>query len=261
MKHILFLCVTLAASKCPDDLHAVYADMHDGDKKEVTILGSSMTVKPSGNNQTWEIKADVNALTCAALVNFNVPGKPGPPPVPLLLTLWWSVSSTGKKTEFEFTDPSGTVVKDKTAPLNRWVEIKEQSASPVDWCPTKLKGVYADMHDGDQKEIDIDGDDLTIHPPASSTEKWNVKAKIESATCGSTVDFNVAGKPNPPPVNLKATLMYSVSMAKKKTIVEFTDPSGKLAKSDFPLNTWVLVEDAAGSPLSLSQQGVSLIQV
>merc|ERR1711971_205745 len=45
-------------------LKAIYADMHDGDKKEITISGASMTIKPSGNNQTWMVKAALDTKSC-----------------------------------------------------------------------------------------------------------------------------------------------------------------------------------------------------
>mmetsp|Transcript_5801 Transcript_5801/g.6304 ORF Transcript_5801/g.6304 Transcript_5801/m.6304 type:complete len:253 (-) Transcript_5801:31-789(-) len=237
LKALALVTVAAAKSICPDTLHAVYADMHDGDQKEVTISGASMVIKPSGNNQTWVVNAEIDAESCSAMVDFNVPGKPGPPPVPLKSTLWYSAFSSGKKTEFEFTDPSGTLA-DKTAPLNRWVELQGPTKAQKAWCPQDLKHIYADMHDGDKKEITIDGTSLVIRP-SGNKETWTVKTLIDRVTCTASVDFNVPGKPGPPPVSLQASLAYSFSATRKKTIVEFTDPSGTLAKASFPLNEWV----------------------
>jgi len=45
---------------CPENLQATYADMHDGDKKEITISGTSLLIRPSGNNQTWEVKSELD---------------------------------------------------------------------------------------------------------------------------------------------------------------------------------------------------------
>merc|ERR1719174_1131173 len=109
-------------SFCPTKLDAVYDDMHDGDKKEITITGTSLTIKPSGNNQTWVVKSKVDQKSCTASINFNVPGKPGPPPVNLQATLMSISSAKDTKTEFEFTDPSGTLAP-PSVPLNQWVEI------------------------------------------------------------------------------------------------------------------------------------------
>merc|ERR1712194_1004473 len=106
----------------PTHWKAIYDDMHDGDKKEISISGSSLTIKPSGNNQTWVVNSVVDAKSCSASIDFNVPGKPGPPPVNLQATLAYIWSPETKKTQFEFTDPSGTLAA-SAEPLNQWVEI------------------------------------------------------------------------------------------------------------------------------------------
>jgi len=112
-------------------LQVVYADMHDGDKKEVTISGVSVTVKPSGNNQTWVVKSELDATSCSASIDFKVPGKPSPPPVTLTATFWNTMSASTlapeEKTEFEFTDPSGTLAP-AGYPLNHWVEISRPAS-------------------------------------------------------------------------------------------------------------------------------------
>merc|ERR1712039_980659 len=102
-------------------LQAVYADMHDGDRKEVTISGTSITVRPSGNNQSWVVKSELDSTSCSASIDFNVPGKPSPPPVSLTATLWYTslAATLAGKTEFEFTDPSGTLAP-ASSPLNHW---------------------------------------------------------------------------------------------------------------------------------------------
>merc|ERR1712151_223200 len=88
-----------------------YADMHDEDKKEVTIEGTAMKIRPSGNEESWEVEAEIDVASCSALIDFNVPGKPSPPPVKLSASLWvgQSASAHEMNTEFEFTDPSGTL--------------------------------------------------------------------------------------------------------------------------------------------------------
>jgi len=223
---------------CPDKLQAVYADMHDGDKKEVTISGDSLTIKPSGNDEQWVVNAKLDLESCSANVDFNVPGKPNPPPVPLTATLWYSFSEAVKKTEFEFTDPSGKIAA-KGFPVNNWVELKNDfdKKLPVP-CPTSLKAVYADIHDGDRKELTISGTALTIKP-SGNKQSWEVKAQVDSKSCSATIDFHVPGKPNPPPVSLRLAFFYTVSAETKKTEFEFTDPSGKLAAAGFPLNHWL----------------------
>ena len=100
--------------------------MHKGDQKLVNISGSSLTILPHGNNETWRVDATLDPEHCNASIDFNVPGKPGPPPVNLTATLWWSgaigSAAPGETTEWEFTDPSGTLAA-ATYPLNHWVSI------------------------------------------------------------------------------------------------------------------------------------------
>jgi len=229
---------------CPTKLDAVYDDMHDGDKKHITISGTSLTMKPSGNNQTWLVKSEVNPMSCSALIDFNVPGKPGPPPVKLQLALWRASSSKGRKTVVEFTDPSG-VLAAKDFPLNHWVEEAKEDAAFFR-CTHSLKAIYADMHDGDKKEITITGTSLTIKP-SGNNQTWEVKSEFDQKSCTASINFNVPGKPGPPPVNLQATLMSIWSATGTKTQFEFTDPSGTLAAPSVPLNEWVEISKAMPS--------------
>lgn len=110
--------------KCPEKFEAVFADMHDGDMKSISIKGEKMVIKPSGNDQEWIVNAKFDPESCSASVDFNVPGKPDFPPVPLLATFWMEYSVRMlAQSAFEFTDPSGTIAT-PAMPLNRWIEIK-----------------------------------------------------------------------------------------------------------------------------------------
>jgi len=96
--------------------------MHDGDKKRVIIDGTSLTIKPSGNDQVWEVNTKLNS-NCQAVVDFKDSGKPDYPPVDLLATFWQATTKQQEaKAIFEFTDPSGTL-DTPDAPLNHWVEL------------------------------------------------------------------------------------------------------------------------------------------
>lgn len=119
----------------------VFADIHDGDQKQISLSrdyanGNSskyykMTIKPYGNNQTWVLDVEelIDEHICSVMVDFNVPGKPNPPPVPLRLTLQSVQSAAGRRTAAArtaacvFTDPSRTLKDDPTYPLNYWIEI------------------------------------------------------------------------------------------------------------------------------------------
>lgn len=123
-----------------EDQDFVVADMHDGDQKRITfgkftyLEGLSdgfvpMTIRPHGNDQTWEVHADMhfNQEYATAIVDFNVDGKPSPPPCNLTVSLWREVAgfsmNGARKRTLEFTDPTGTITKDPQFPLNTWVEL------------------------------------------------------------------------------------------------------------------------------------------
>ena len=106
----------------------VVNDLHDGDAKllRVTNPGDALTIVPHGNAQHWKVgpvKFDNNE-DCVASINFNVPGKPSPPPVPLAAKVWGMTSIAGApalpdKSVLVWSDPSGTVAP-RTTPLNVW---------------------------------------------------------------------------------------------------------------------------------------------
>merc|ERR1712232_1344882 len=99
-----------SSSSCPHDLAVVVADIHDGDQKLVIIHSGTMTVSPHANNETWKVTGTINPTSCSASVDFNVPGKPNPPPVKLTATLSWSVLAADPraipKALFTYTDPT-----------------------------------------------------------------------------------------------------------------------------------------------------------
>lgn len=231
---------------CPQSLKSVYADMHDGDEKLVTISDESVTIEPSSDSQKWTVSATLDRNHCDASVNFKVPGKPNPPPVNLLATFWTSVAVGAKKSTWEFTDPSGTLANE-SYPLNTWVELhpesQDEQSHPEAVCPTSFESVFADMHDGDKKFVTISGTKMTIEP-RDNNQTWVVNAVIDPKACKASINFNVPGKPSPPPVALVSTLWtsFSVDLSGKlvsKATFEFTDPSGTLAAPDYPLNLWV----------------------
>merc|ERR1712146_541821 len=98
-----------------DDVDAVFADMHDGDRKRVRATGGKLTIEPHGNNQTWTVNAKLDD-DCVASIDFNVPGKPSPPPVKLAGQFWAmnTDKQSQRKLAVEFTDPSGTIASAHT---------------------------------------------------------------------------------------------------------------------------------------------------
>ena len=105
-------------------------------------------------------------------------------------------------------------------------------------------GIFSDMHDGDHKRVTL-ADGWLVIQSYNSKEEWTVKAKFDTEHCNATVDFNVPGKPNPPPVALTMTgwVMATGLPSRHKAAFEFTDPTGTIAEPGVPLNVWVLVKN------------------
>jgi len=238
------MAVLCSACECPNKINAVFADMHDGDQKEVTIDGSVVEIKPHGNDQQLQVTGALNEDTCSADIDFNVPGKPNPPPVKLRMTLWCASENFKEgaieKATFEFTDPSGKLAP-PTSVLNAWVELGGSKKQEAPLCPEFGKSIFADMHDGDKKFLTVKDSKLTISS-TNSSQTWVVKADLDEY-CSAMVNFNVPGKPSPPPVPLAAHFWrLSGSNQGTKTSLEFTDPSGTLAVPGFPLNSWIQMD-------------------
>lgn len=103
----------------------VFADQHDGDQKSVSRRGDEITIRPHANNETWVVSTLLNASSCAAVINFNVQGKPSPPPVNLTATFWAAVRvrELAAKIAIEFTDPTSTISASSDYPLNYWIQL------------------------------------------------------------------------------------------------------------------------------------------
>ena len=65
--------------------------------------------------------------------------------------------------------------------------------------------------------------------------------------CNASVDFDVPGRRNPPPIKFTATVWkqsyYLSTGTIEKYAIEWTDPSGTLASASTPLNAWVQMEN------------------
>lgn len=127
-----------------------FFDMHDGDVKLVSLhedgkieIRSSSSSSDDDDNisqeqEPWIIHTHLDHETCTALVDFNVPHKPDPPPVPLSMTMWKMQTVVGSKDDdgvddtkwtLEFTDPSGDLAPPHQ-PLNHWVQSVVMSPLP-----------------------------------------------------------------------------------------------------------------------------------
>ena len=233
----------------------VLYDMHDGDMKQIEADGFVFRILPYNNSQTWAVYGNFD-VNCVARVNFSVPGKPNPPPINLTMTMWLMESTDIRlnKMGFEFTDPTGTLgPADK--PLNFWVMNKwpkpvkgmgpsrfsskgKEGATGLSSQCLESETIVNDMHDGDEKDLATDRSGKLRITPYHNDQKWSVDATFNQQ-CVATVDFQVPGKPNPPPNPLAARVWGMESIAgASKNVLEFTDPTGTLAPSDQPLNIW-----------------------
>jgi hypothetical protein len=252
-----------ANTYCPQQMKAIFADIHDGDQKEVSIKGLKLTVRPAGgSNLTWIVDADLDREDCSAMVDFNVPGKEEHPPIPLKAKFYFAGSHDGKRRlEMEFTDPTGTIATKKSLPLNRWVSLSHDIPVPDDlrsrinkkldifnlipcvdclsWTHAK-RSIFLDLQHGDKKEVVVNCTSITIKP-LDKKQSWETQSPIDEKTCSSVINFKVPGNHDAPPVKLLATLLHTGSLHKSdhRFEYEFTDPSGTMAPADFPLNHWV----------------------
>merc|ERR1719171_1460283 len=67
-------------------------------------------------------------------------------------------------------------------------------------CFGLVENVFHDMHDGDMKQVAANLDNTFQINPYNNTQTWTVRGKFDE-NCVGVVDFNVPGKPNPPPLN------------------------------------------------------------
>lgn len=254
-------------SSCPSFCRHFY-DLHDGDIKHVSSDGHMFTIHPSMNNQSWVVHGEFDQ-DCNANIDFHVPGKPDYPPVNLTSTLLDMRSPNGEQAwALEFTDPSGTIAP-PSQPLNLWMSTLSDKAdnlwpsspesssgscfcSSMQSCDSEFK--MFDMHDGDAKIVTVTSmnarkEELDIQPYNKANESWHVTSLFDSK-CVASVDFQVPGKPNPPPVSLNATpwsahTIASISKKVKETvrgkhILVFTDTTSTIVPTPIqPVNAWV----------------------
>ena len=100
----------------------LFADMHDGDAKdvEITTRDGRWFLTLSQETPRWHLTMELDATTSTALVDFSKSAKPDRPPVPLQATVR---TASGGRVLIEWTDPSGTLNPDKTYPLNVWLSV------------------------------------------------------------------------------------------------------------------------------------------
>lgn len=260
--------LAIADANCVGNLAPfVFRDPHDGDMKVVTAHVFDFMIQPyDKSSEDWTVYGTFD-LDCVATVDFNVPGKPNPPPNNLTMALWVMGSNDDRlqRLGLEFTDP---MAADPTEPVNLWVldhwpqfdstvgsivgpKVKDaldrvDATVGQNWCIIEKKAILGDMHDGDKKAVKISGSrekERMQITPYGSGESWSVTADLnDNNDCKASVDFNVPGKPNPPPVPLDARIWGMVCIKeteKDKTAILFQDPSGTIDEPSALVNVWV----------------------
>ena len=95
-------------------------------------------------------------------------------------------------------------------------------------CGSIANEVFADMHDGDQKNVTLtEAGLLTLSQAATAAQPvaWTLTTRIDLTTCVASIDFSKSKKPARPPVPLNARILQSTVGT---LLLEFTDPSGTL---------------------------------
>lgn len=248
------ICFDIGLSDCLPTIPLVLHDIHDGDEKLInSVTWDTFTIKSYPNTTQWEIsgKWDIN---CAAMIDFNVPGKEDYPPVPLKMKMWIMQSDavpSAVKLAFEFTDPSETLAP-RTQPLNIWLSealsVSDSEKLPIDvkkkkekvggstciYTPHNQPKVFNDIFESNMKSILVDSDDMTIKP-YDNNQDWTIQSTFQSG-CISLVNFNVPGYPNPPTTPLTAQVwgMAAISGETKDSIVYF-----KPTEYTLPMNVYL----------------------
>ena len=116
----------------------------------------------------------MDPIFCNAFVDFNVPGKPNPPPSKLTATVWkqsrFLPTATLGKTAIIFTNPGGNLAS-SSVPLNMWVTQAEyaversQQNTMRKSCIEGSPLVFKDMHNGDNKLVQIRPGNLLVIVP------------------------------------------------------------------------------------------------
>jgi hypothetical protein len=213
-----------------------FADMHDGDVKNVTLTEQGVITIAQSTPVAWSVSSKLDLSTCVASVDFSKSSKPKYPPVSLDVRVLQSSVGT---LLLEFTDSTGTLNPNKTYPLNLWTT--EVALPAADACASFSTTSFQDMHDGDVKSVAIgksSGGGLVMTMGQAGV--WNLTAVVDAKTCKATVDFSKSAKPKFPPVPLEVSIsVASGNDRRDRFMLTFTDPSKTISPSaTYPLNIW-----------------------
>ena len=117
------------------------------------------------------------------------------------------------------------------------------------------KTLFADMHDGDAKDVEITTrDGKWFLMLSQDAPRWHLTTELDAKTSTALVDFSQSAKPDKPPVPLQATVRTASG---GRVLIEWTDPSGKLnPDKTYPLNVWLSVGAWDKSKLAAAAKSV-----
>ena len=122
LSRVLLAATAIATARAGVMPKTKFADMHDGDAKdvEITTRDGKWYLTLSQDTPRWHLTTELDAKTSTALVDFSKSAKPDKPPVPLQATVRMA---SGGRVLIEWTDPSGTLNPDPAYPLNVWLTV------------------------------------------------------------------------------------------------------------------------------------------
>lgn len=233
---VFFIAPHVSGEMCaPVVVSGIYNDMHDGDSKNVVLSGDhDILISSTNKTQTWKVEGMLHE-DCGNTFNFDVPGKPNPPPKPIQgRFVAMHNLATSKLTSF-----GGLWSFEDDKIVNVWIHPKtgsEEDGRARSACvPDIINGVYDDMHDGDSKLVQMDASRSVTITSCDKSQKWVVKGQLKD-DCQNLFNFNVPGKPNPPPELIHGEFVAMRTLGTSKlvssgTLWSFSD--GKV------VNAWV----------------------
>lgn len=123
----------------PHGQSEIFYDLAEWDEKAVAVNddhnNETLTIVPYGNNETWTVETTLDD-DCVAMVDFNVPNYPNPPPTSLVMSVWGMASISGEdKQAMVYTEPLASPIG---SPENVWVPGNEEPAPPATSLPNTV---------------------------------------------------------------------------------------------------------------------------
>jgi len=223
-----------------------FADMHDGDTKDVELANGVLTISDPGGS--WQTQLDLDPTTCSGQVDFNVPGKPNPPDENLTLAMLSSFASESSCSSSSNYVLSFSEVGDTGyTPVNQWVQPTGTQVPGTNYTcfpedQTSRNTFYVDVGAGDQKIVKTSCSSATCTveiTPKTGDASWTITGNIDRTTCSGMVDGTPAGMQASLRASFRVsrwfgqTILMDADTSPLEYFLEFTDPDGT------QVNQWV----------------------